>query len=80
MGNDTMRNRQDSSAEDPLAELARLMGQEDEFADLLKKAQASAPPAGAPARPRPAAPAPGAGSAGAAPRAPMPPRPAAPAP
>lgn len=70
MANDTTRNRQDNPAEDPLAELARLMGQEDEFADLMRKAQ----PAPRPAVPRPAAPAPGV-SAG-APRAPLPPRPA----
>lgn len=70
MANDTTRNRQDNPAEDPLAELARLMGQEDEFADLMRKAQ----PTPRPAAPRPAAPAPGV-SAG-APRAPLPPRPA----
>lgn len=70
MANDTTRNRQDSPAEDPLAELARLMGQEDEFADLMRKAQ----PAPRPAAPRPAAPAPGV--AAAPPRAPLPPRPA----
>lgn len=70
MANDTTRNRQDSPAEDPLAELARLMGQEDEFADLMRKAQ----PAPRPAAPRPAAPAPGAASAPT--RAPLPPRPA----
>ncbi|WP_246251903.1 SPOR domain-containing protein [Ancylobacter pratisalsi] len=75
-----MRNRQDSPAEDPLAELARLMGQEDEFAEILRKPQAPVPqgagvPGAAPVRPRPAAPAPSA-----PPRAPLPPRPAAPAP
>ena len=70
MANDTTRNRQDNPAEDPLAELARLMGQEDEFADLMRKAQ----PAPRPVAPRPAAPPPGGVSAG-APRAPLPPRP-----
>lgn len=45
MGNDTMRNRQEVPAEDPLAELARMMGQEDEFADLLRQSQAARRPA-----------------------------------
>ncbi|MBS9476152.1 SPOR domain-containing protein [Ancylobacter radicis] len=68
MANDTTRNRQGSPAEDPLAELARLMGQEDEFADLLRQTQSARP------APRPAAPAPA--SAASAARAPLPPRPA----
>lgn len=63
MGNETVRNRQEVPAEDPLAELARLMGQEDEFADLLRQSEAARRPA-APApqsaapRPQPYAPAP----------------------
>ncbi|WGD31493.1 SPOR domain-containing protein [Ancylobacter sp. WKF20] len=69
MANDTTRNRQGGPAEDPLAELARLMGQEDEFADLLRQAQ-SARPAARPAAPAPASPPP------AAARPPLPPRPA----
>ena len=44
-----MRSRRDDTAEDPLAELARLMAQEDEFADLVRKA---APPQIRPAAPR----------------------------
>lgn len=86
MGNDTMRNRQDSPAEDPLAELARLMGQEDEFAELLRKPQKPAsqgadPHGAVPPRPRAPVTPPSAGAPGsAAPRTPLPPRPAAPGP
>lgn len=61
MGNDTMRNRPEVPAEDPLAELARLMGQEDEFADLLRQSQPAPRPAAAspaPRAPQPARPAP----------------------
>lgn len=74
MANDTTRNRQGGPAEDPLAELARLMGQEDEFADLLRQAQTARPAA----RPASAA-APASASAAPAPaaaRPPLPPRPA----
>lgn len=77
MGNETVRNRQEVPAEDPLAELARLMGQEDEFADLLRQSEtarrpaAPAPQSAAP-RPSPYPPSP----RPAAPRAPEPGRPA----
>ncbi|WP_018391246.1 SPOR domain-containing protein [Ancylobacter sp. FA202] len=59
MGNENMRDRPENAAEDPLAELARLMAQEDDFAELLRQA----PPAHQPAAPqhpssRPVAPAP----------------------
>ncbi|QFR32538.1 SPOR domain-containing protein [Ancylobacter sp. TS-1] len=70
MANETMRNRPEVPAEDPLAELARLMGQEDEFANLLRGPAGSA---GQAASRRPAAP-----PQPPAPRAPQPPRPAAP--
>ncbi|MCK0208374.1 SPOR domain-containing protein [Starkeya koreensis] len=74
MANETMRNRPEVPAEDPLAELARLMGQEDEFGDLLRQAHAAPDPAARrPAPPAPQAPSP----QSAAPRAPQP-RPATP--
>lgn len=59
MANETMRNRPEVPAEDPLAELARLMGQEDEFGDLLRQAHAAPDPAAGrrPAAPLPQAPA-----------------------
>ena len=53
MGNE-MRSRRDDTAEDPLAELARLMAQEDEFAGLIR----DMPRTAATAQPRPAAPRP----------------------
>ncbi|MFT0862039.1 SPOR domain-containing protein [Ancylobacter sp. G4_0304] len=91
MGNETTRYRQDDAfgqrsaeerhaAEDPLAELARLMGQDDEFAALARSAPRPAAPVrrepslGAPP-PRPAAP-----SRPAAPPYPAAPRSSAPAP
>jgi len=47
-----MRSRRDDTAEDPLAELARLMAQEDEFAGLMR----DLPRAAASSQVRPAAP------------------------
>lgn len=93
MGNETTRYRQDDAfgqrsaeerhaAEDPLAELARLMGQDDEFAALARTAPRPAAPVRRepmPGAQRPAAPARPAASHPAAPH-PAAPRPAAPAP
>ena len=47
MGNENMRDRPENAAEDPLAELARLMAQEDDFADLLRQAPPARQPAAA---------------------------------
>ncbi|MDQ0301642.1 hypothetical protein J2S75_000653 [Ancylobacter polymorphus] len=51
MGNENMRDRPENGAEDPLAELARLMAQEDDFAELLRQS----PPARTAAPPQPPA-------------------------
>lgn len=51
MGNENMRDRPENPAEDPLAELARLMAQEDDLAALTRKAPQPAPTA--PPRPAP---------------------------
>ena len=47
-----MRSRRDDTAEDPLAELARLMAQEDEFAGLMRDLPRAAAPQARPAAPR----------------------------
>ena len=56
MGNENMRDRPENTAEDPLAELARLMAQEDDFAELLRQSPPARQPATPPMAPPPTRP------------------------